>query len=183
MTCLFVLVLPQLCAFSEGLRDQAVTYRTESYERQRQGDFAGAMAGYQQAAALDPTYPTPHNDMGILYEQMGQLEDAKRAYEQALVIDPEHLEAHANLAMLYERLGDKEQAVMHWFKRHQLGEPSDPWTARAEERLVALGAIDSYPGLKGKIYSRRHVIEQEFEAHEQSREEFHTVTEQNKRWP
>lgn len=183
MTCLLVLVLPQLCAFSEGLRDQAVTYRTEGYERQRQGDFAGAMAGYQKAAALDPTYPTPHNDMGILYEQMGQLEDAKRAYEQALVIDPEHLEAHANLAMLYERLGDKEQAVMHWFKRHQLGEPSDPWTARAEERLVALGAIDSYPGLKGKIYSRRHAIEQEFEAHEQSREEFHTVTEQNKRWP
>ncbi|MBI3324988.1 MAG: tetratricopeptide repeat protein [Candidatus Omnitrophica bacterium] len=178
-----LLVLPQFDAFPAGLRDDAVTYRTEGYEHQRQGDFTGAMAAYQKAAALDPAYPTPHNDMGILYEQMGQLEDAKRAYEQALTIDPNYLEAHANLAMLYERLGEKDQAVAHWFKRHQLGEPSDPWTARAEERLVALGAIDSYPGLKGKIYSRRHVIQQELEAHEQSREEFHILTEQNKRWP
>jgi len=180
----YFLSFPQVCVLSAaGLRDQAVTSRTEGYERQRQGVVTGAMAVYQKAAALDPTYPTPLNDLGILYEQAGQLEEARRSYEQALAIDPNYLEAHANLAMLYERLGEKEQAVHHWFKRHQLGDPTDPWTARAEERLAALGAIESYPGLKGKVYTRRRVIQQELEAHEQSLEDFQTVTEQSKRWP
>ena len=181
VACLIVLPHPSL--FSAALRDQAVTYRTEGYEKQQQGDFAGALSAYQKAAAIDPAYPTPHNDVGVLQEQMGQFEDAKRSYEQALLIDPNYLEAHANLAMLHERLGDKDQAVQHWMKRYELGDPADPWTARAEERLVALGVIQSYPGLKGKIYSRRRVVEDELKAHEQSTQEFHTVTERSGRWP
>jgi tetratricopeptide (TPR) repeat protein len=174
ITCLVSLPHPR--AFSVGLRDEAVTYRIEGYERQRQGDFQGALIAYQKAAALDPSYPTPHNDAGVLLEQFGQLEEAKRSYEQALAVDPNYLEAHTNLAMLYERMGDKEKAIYHWLRRYQVGDPSDPWTARAEERLVALGVLTSYPGLKGRIFTRRRVVEQELDAHEQSLEEFHAVT-------
>ena len=175
-----LLVLPQFDAFPAGLRDDAVTYRTEGYEHQRQGDFTGAMAAYQKAAALDPAYPTPHNDMGILYEQMGQLEDAKRAYEQALTIDPSHLEAHANLAMLYERMGQQEKAIAHWTTRYELGDPSDPWTARAEERLRALGALNQSAGLRGRLVSRQRITAKELKAHEQSLEEFHALTEKRR---
>jgi len=172
-----LLLSPHSRAFTAGLRDEAVTYRIEGYERQRQGDVQGALIAYQKAAALDPSYPTPHNDAGVLLEQLGHLDEAKQSYEQALAIDPNYLEAHTNLAMLYERLGDKEKAIYHWLKRYQLGDPSDPWTARSEERLVALGVLKSYPGLKGKIFTRRRIVEQEFDSHEQSMEEFHAVTE------
>jgi tetratricopeptide (TPR) repeat protein len=177
------LVIPHPRAFSVGLRDEAVTYRVEGYELQQRGDAQGALSAYQKAAALDPSYPTPHNDVGVLLEGMGQLEDARRSYEQALTIDPNYLEAHTNLAILSERLGDTEKAIYHWMKRYQLGDPEDAWTARAEERLMALGVLASHPELKSKIYSSRRVVEKELQAHEQSLEAFHAVTEQDSTWP
>lgn len=170
-------------AGAASLRDEAVGYRIQGYEAQRRGDTANALSLYQKAAALDSTYPTPHNDIGVLFEEQGRLEEAEQAYRQALTLNPNYLEAHANLAMLYERMGQKEKAIYHWLKRYQLGDPHDPWTARAEERLVALGVLKSYPGLKGQIYTRRRVVAQELQAHDRSLEEFHAVTEEQGDWP
>ena len=165
------------------LRDEAVNYRVQGYEQQRRGDLAGALSSYQKAAALDPTYATPHNDMGVIFEQQGRQQAAEQAFNNALALNPEHLEAHANLAMLYERLGNKEQAVFHWIKRYQLGDPYDPWTARAEERLIGLGVLKTHPGLKGAIYHRHRVVNEAFQAHTKSIEEFHAVTKQSGDWP
>jgi tetratricopeptide (TPR) repeat protein len=180
--CASLLSIPSSPVLSASLRDEAVKYRQEGFERQQRGDGEGALASYQKAMALDPAYATPHNDAGVLLESMNRLDEAKQAYEQALSLDPNSLEAHANLAMLHERLGEKEQAIYHWLKRYQLGRSDDPWTARAEERLTALGVLKSYPGMKGKIYTRRRLIEQELTAHEQSTEEFHAITEQSGLW-
>jgi tetratricopeptide (TPR) repeat protein len=181
LTCL--LVLSNSVAFSGTLREEAISYRVQGFEAQRRGDTTSALSLYQKAAALDPAYPTPLNDMGVLLENEGRLEEASKSYQKALTLNPNYLEAHANLAMLYERMGEKEKAIYHWLKRYQLGDPYDPWTARAEERLVALGVLKSYPGMKGKIYSRRRVTGREFQAHAQSLEEFHAVTEEHGDWP
>jgi tetratricopeptide (TPR) repeat protein len=179
----FLLILPNTITLAGGLREEAVAYRVQGYEAQRRGDGATALSFYQKAAALDPNYPTPHNDLGILLEEGGRLEEAERAYQHALSLNPNYLEPHANLAMLYERMGQKERAIYHWMKRYQLGDPYDPWTARAEERLVGLGVLKTYPGLKGKLYSRRRIADQEFQAYDQSLEEFRTLTERHGDWP
>lgn len=179
----FLFILPHTVVCAASLREEAITYRVQGYEAQRRGDKAAALSAYQKAAALDPAYPTPLNDAGVLYEEMGRLEQAEESYRQALTLNPNYLEAHANLAMLYERLGQKEKAIYHWMKRYQLGDPYDPWTARAEERLVALGVLKDYPGLKGRMYTRRRVVGQELQSHAQSLEEFHAVTEEQGLWP
>ena len=139
LTCL--LVLSNSVAFAGTLREEAISYRVQGFEAQRRGDSANALSLYQKAAALDPAYPTPFNDLGVLLESEGRLEEASTSYQKALTLNPNYLEAHANLAMLYERMGEKEKAIYHWLKRYQLGDPYDPWTARAEERLVALGVL------------------------------------------
>ena len=179
----FLFAIPISQGFASSLREEAVSYRAQGYELQRRGDAAGALSFYQKAAALDPSYPAPHNDIGVIVEEQGRLEDAERSYLQALNLNPNYLEAHANVAMLYERLGNKEKAIYHWLKRYELGDAHDPWTARAEERLVALGILKSYPGLKGAIYTRRRVTGQEFEQHAKSLEEFHAVSEDHGNWP
>lgn len=179
----FQLILPSLNAFAGTLRDEAMGYRLQGYEAQRRGDKVQALSLYQKAAALDPSYPTPLNDAGVLLEDTGRLGEAEVAYKKALELNPHYLEAHANLAMLYERMGKKEPAIYHWLKRYQLGDPYDPWTARAEERLIALGVLKTYPGLKGKIFTRRRLVDAEFQSHDQSLEEYHAVTEQQGDWP
>lgn len=180
---LILVLLPTPFIAAAGLREEAITYRTQGYEAQRRGDKASALTLYQKAAALDPAYPTPHNDAGVLLEEEGRLEEAEASYRKALELNPNYLEAHGNLAMLYERMGKKEQAIYHWMKRYQLGDPYDPWTARAEERLVALGVLQTYPGLKGKIYTRRKLVDAELQSHDQSLEEFHATTRQHDDWP
>lgn len=181
LACL--VVLPNACVLAATLREEALTYRMQGYEAQRRGDTTGALSLYQKAAALDPSYPTPLNDAGVILEDQGRLQEAEASYQKALELNPNYLEAHANLAMLYERMGQKEKAIYHWLKRYQLGDPYDPWTARAEERLVALGTLKTYPGMKGKIYTRRRIVDQVLEAHAQSLEEFKAVTEQHGDWP
>ena len=111
------------------------------------------------------------------------MDEAEREYQQALSLNPNYLEPHANLAMLYERTGQKEKAIYHWLKRLQLGDPYDPWTARAEERLAALGILQASPGLKGKVAGRRKIMERELGDHDQSLREFRAITEQHGRWP
>lgn len=174
-----LVILPNPIAFGATLREEAVAYRMQGYEAQRRGDRTEALSFYQKAEALDPSYPTPHNDAGVMLEEAGRLEEAEKSYLRALELNPNYLEAHGNLAMLYEHMGQKEQAVFHWLKRYQLGDPYDPWTARAEERLVALGALQTYPGLKGKVFTRRRLFDEEFTAQEQSLKEFHDITTQH----
>ena len=175
--------LPHAVIGASTLRDEAVDYRLQGYDAQRRGDLENALSFYQKAAALDPSYAAPLNDSGVLLEGQGKLDQAEQAYQQALLINPNYPQAHANLAMLYERRGQKEKAIYHWVKRYQLGEPTDPWTARAEERLVALGVFEHYPGLKGQVYTRRRLVSDELRAHTTSREEFRAVTEERGDWP
>lgn len=175
--------VPQTIAGAASLREEAIAYRQQGYEAQRRGDAGSALMWYQKAAALDPSYPTPHNDLGILLEDAGRLDEAERAYQQALSLNPNYLEPHANLAMLYDRAGQREKAIFHWLKRYELGDPYDPWTHRAEERLLALGVLKTHPGLKGKLFTKRKVVEGEMRAHAQSLEEFHSITEATGTWP
>ncbi len=172
----FLAILPNPHAVAAGLRDEAVNYRLQGYEAQRRGDPGSALSDYQKAAELDPSYATPHNDMGVIMEEQGRFEEAERAYQQALSLDPNYLEPHTNLALLYERMGQTEKAIYHWMKRYELGDPNDVWTARAEERLVALGVFKRYPGMKGKIYTSRRLTEQALQANTKKLEDFRSLT-------
>jgi Tfp pilus assembly protein PilF len=52
------------------------------------GLWKDATQRFENATALDPTYPSAWNNLGIGYEQLGRPEDAKKAYERALELDP-----------------------------------------------------------------------------------------------
>ena len=177
-----VLLIPHATVMAGMLREEAVSYRAQGYELQQKGDEAGALSFYQKASNLDPIYPTPYNDTGILLEEQGRLEEAEHAYLHALTLDPNYLQAYANLAMLYERMGKKEKAIVHWLKRYQLGDWDDPGTSRAGERLVASGILNR-DGLKAAPYTRRHTIERELGDHANSLKEFQAVTAKHSDWP
>ena len=183
IACLTAVYFPRASSLhAAGLRDEAVAYRQEGYERQQRSDLDGAIIAYQKAVAIDVGYPTPYNDLGVVYERQGRLDEARQSYERALMIDPNYLEAHTNLALLHERMGNPDAAIPHWAKRYALGQPGDAWTSRAGERLAALGALERFPELAGTITTRHHLIQEELSAHDRSMAEFRAASEQNDRW-
>ena len=48
----------------ERLTDEAEHYRAEGMAAQQRGDVEGAITLLQKAAHFDPSYATPHNDLG-----------------------------------------------------------------------------------------------------------------------
>lgn len=176
------LLLPGVL-YAGTLREEGVEYRRQGYEAQQRGDMAEALSWYQKAAALDPSYPTPHNDMGVILEQEGRVEDAERAYLEAVALNPEYREAHTNLALLYERMGQEKEAAAHWLKRYELGDPSDPWRAHAAERLEALGIVHVYPPIQRALGESLEAMDKELQGHGQSVQDFRSVTEKYGDWP
>src|SRR5580692_12463890 len=63
----------------------------------RQGDTAGALAAFQEAAAADPQDPRPYYLKGVALEKKGDAAGAAAAYKQAIARRSEFAEAHNNL--------------------------------------------------------------------------------------
>jgi len=94
-----------------------------------------ALAYYQRAIQEDSSYALAYNDMGIILEAKGRIEDAKEAYLKAIALDPNLLSPYYNLAALYEKEGDLENAAYFWGMRLSLGDWDDEWTWKAKEHL------------------------------------------------
>jgi tetratricopeptide (TPR) repeat protein len=60
--------------------------------------------------------PEDYFQLGLLYEQKGQLEQAISEYRRALEGDAEHLEAAQRLAFLLEKLNRDAEASPLWDK-------------------------------------------------------------------
>jgi len=118
-----------------SLQQQARLYRLEGIKFQDAGDLDSALKLYQKAVELDPAYPDVYNDLGIIYEAKMQPERAEESYLQALKLNPAFLGAYTNLALLYESQRKLDKAAYYWKKRVEFGDPSDPWTLKAKQRL------------------------------------------------
>ena len=123
------------------LQRESRMYREKGLELQNSGDIGSAMSLYQKAIELDPTFAMPYNDLGIVLESKGMLDRAEENYIRAVKVDPKLLSAYTNLAMLYENKRQLDKALYYWRKRLEFGDPADPWTKRAEQRVKDIQAI------------------------------------------
>jgi tetratricopeptide (TPR) repeat protein len=73
-----------------------------------------AMAHYQRAIELRPSYAEAHYNLGRLLAQKGQLDDAVTHYEKALEINPADAEAQNNLGVTLFGIGRVDDAIAHY---------------------------------------------------------------------
>lgn len=118
-----------------SLQQQARLYRVDGVNFQDSGDLDSALKMYQKAAELDPAYEVVYNDLGVIYEAQKDYDRAEENYLQALKLNPSFLSAYTNLAFLYENERELDKALYYWKKRVELGDPNDPWTMKAKQRL------------------------------------------------
>jgi Tfp pilus assembly protein PilF len=76
-----------------------------------QKEYLKATQAYQKVIELDPTYVEAYNNLGIVYQMMGDVDRAFGAYQKATEINPRYQKAYNNLGILLLRKERYEEAA------------------------------------------------------------------------
>jgi tetratricopeptide (TPR) repeat protein len=136
-------------AFCQSLlQNEAFLYRQKGYDAQQAGLLGEALSFYQKAIQIDPAFAPVYNDLGVVYETLGQPDTAEQAYLKCISIDPGHVMAYYNLAQVYEGRGDFLGAAQQWQQLVSYGSEDDPMVKKAQDRIFEIGNI--YPEVRKK---------------------------------
>ena len=67
--------------------------------------------GYKKAIDLKPNFAEAHNNMGIAFKGLNQLDDALKSFQRAVEINPKFASGHYNLGNIFKDLGDKIEVM------------------------------------------------------------------------
>lgn len=74
-------------------------------------DFDRAIASYQQATRLDPSYALAYYNCGVVYNILHQYEEAIASCSKAIALDSSHVSAYTTRGIAYKNLGQMEEAI------------------------------------------------------------------------
>ncbi|MEW6535670.1 MAG: tetratricopeptide repeat protein [Candidatus Auribacterota bacterium] len=82
-------------------------------------DFQRAVEEYQQAIAIDPTFPEIYNNLGLTLIEMKRYTEAEEALNKALYYGQPDEYVLENLGLLYDHKGEYETAIDYYKKAIQ----------------------------------------------------------------
>src|SRR5438552_19008486 len=80
-------------------------------ELKAKGDAAGALAAYEQAAALSPKSAELQDEIGFLLAVLQRSDEALARFQKAIELDPKFAPAHYHLGVAYWLRNDQERGV------------------------------------------------------------------------
>ena len=107
--------------------------RGEAYVHK--GDFARAIADFDQAIALDPKDADAYYNRGWAYDEKGELDRAIADYTKAIALDPNDADHYYGRGWAYQNKGDKDKAIADYRKALEI----DPSHQYAKNNLKRLG--------------------------------------------
>ncbi|MEW5894708.1 MAG: tetratricopeptide repeat protein [Candidatus Omnitrophota bacterium] len=113
-------------------------YATIGYQAQQEGDFNRALVFYSKALTISKEDAWIYNNVGVIYEQMGLVDQAESNYLNALEVDPEFLPPYTNLAFLYKGRGDVPGAVRYFKERINRAKDNDQWVPLLTQELSVM---------------------------------------------
>jgi tetratricopeptide (TPR) repeat protein len=106
-----------------------------------------------EAATLNPADASAHYNLGLLYQQRGELDSAAASFARAVEIDKQEVDSHYQLGRIYREQGKFGQAILHFEKVVQLAPSHNQHEVWREIALVyylagqyndALGMLDRF---------------------------------------
>jgi Tfp pilus assembly protein PilF len=105
----------------------------------RAGDYANALQRYRALLDRDDLNAQAHNNLGLLYQEQGQLQESARELQRAIAIDPRNSGTHNNYGVTWLMLGRSSDAAAEFQSALTL----DPANLDA---LVNLALVDRSAG-------------------------------------
>jgi len=100
----------------------------------KKGQYDQAIAEYNRAIEIDPTFASAYNNRGVVYGRKEQHDQAIAEYNRAIEIDPKFALAYYNRAISYEKKGQHGQAIADYNKAVEI----DPKFA-LKDRFIVTG--------------------------------------------
>ena len=84
------------------------------------GLYVEAIAEFDKALRLCPTFPDIHNRRAVSCRKLGQYAESRASLLRALELKPNYAEAHVNLGVLHQKMGNVPEAVKSWEQALQI---------------------------------------------------------------
>ena len=91
------------------------------------GDYYQAAWEFQYASKLMPNRPEPRNNLGLVFEATGKLDEAIDSYEKAVEIEPDNPQFIGNEARARVRRGDARSVVRPLLTKLIAVDTRPPW--------------------------------------------------------
>jgi Tfp pilus assembly protein PilF len=101
-----------------------------------QSKFYDAAWEFQYAAKLMQNQAEPRNNLGLVFEQVGKLDDAIGWYQRAVALEPNNTSVIGNLARARLRRGDSDEEVRDLLLSLISRDSRPEWVNWAKERLA-----------------------------------------------
>ena len=66
---------------------------------------------YSQVLKINQNHVDAHNNLGVIFKNLGENEKAINCYEKAIAINPNYVNAHNNLGIIFDKLGQNQKAI------------------------------------------------------------------------
>ncbi|QOX79158.1 tetratricopeptide repeat protein [Trichlorobacter lovleyi] len=76
------------------------------------GDFDNAIAYYQAALEIKPSYMEASYNLGLVYFKLGALDEALKLFKRAIRLDPDFVDAYLNISTVLIHLGRNDEALI-----------------------------------------------------------------------
>ena len=75
------------------------------------GDKEKALAFFQKASEIDPSFAPAHHNQGVLFFELGELGKAEESFKRAIEKDPQYASGYKSLGILYFQMRDFDNAI------------------------------------------------------------------------
>ena len=78
-------------------------------QKHQNNNLRDAQSYYQKVLELDPNYANAHNNLGVIFQGLGENQKAKDYFEKAIEINPDYVDAYNNLGAIFGNLGENQK--------------------------------------------------------------------------
>jgi tetratricopeptide (TPR) repeat protein len=93
--------------------------------RDETGEYEAALKALKEALEIDRAYPAAWNNVGVICQRLGRLDEAAQAFEQAYRLDPENAAILISLGSVALKRGDPGNALTYLALAEEL-QPAHP---------------------------------------------------------
>ncbi len=99
---------PRICRTKYG------TASTLHYPTRKREISCGRKNEYEKVIQIWPLYAEAHNNLGLVYKELGKHGQAIHHFERALALNPSYVRAQHNLGVIYHLKGDLKRAIKNY---------------------------------------------------------------------